>query len=168
MIQIGDRIKNLRDECDWSQQDLARRIEVSKQAISNWERHVAKPDINQLVAIAEVFRVSTDFLLGLEDGPHFVHPQGSIKSRSKHWDWVFQKSYDLTEVLQSKYRFTLEGRILSSDELLYYTELIKTAEVNYRKQQERHEQELSELELEIERLVGKPTGNDNYGTIPLF
>ena len=131
MIRLSDRIKELRTTCEWSQQDLAKRLEVSKQAISNWERDAAKPDINQLVRIAETFRVSADYLLGMEESAYFVHPQGSIQPsefRVKHWDWVFQYSYDLFDVLQSDYRFSINNRILSADELEVYIDLIKVAE----------------------------------------
>jgi len=168
MGHLGDRIKELRTSCDWSQHDLAQRMEVSKQAISNWERDAAKPDVHQLVRLAEVFRVSADHLLGMEVGPHFVHPQGSIKSRAKHWDWVFQKSYDLFDVLKSNYRFTIEGRILSEEELEYYAEIIRISESNYRRNLEKYETQIQELKAEIERLNGSPSGNEPDGQMSIL
>ena len=61
---------DLRKQANLSQEDLAERINVSRQAISKWERGEAYPDIENLVAISRLFDVTLDFLVyGTEDGP---------------------------------------------------------------------------------------------------
>jgi len=46
---------------------LAKKINTTDAAISNWENEINEPKISYLKAIAEFFRVSTDYLLGLEN-----------------------------------------------------------------------------------------------------
>ena len=66
---LGARIKELRKEFGLSQVDLASRMEVTKQTISNWENENIQPSIDMLVGLANVFNVTTDYLLGLDDVP---------------------------------------------------------------------------------------------------
>ena len=66
---MGTRIKELRKEFGLSQVDLAARMEVTKQTISNWENENIQPSIDMLVDLANVFNVTTDYLLGLDDVP---------------------------------------------------------------------------------------------------
>ena len=49
--------------------ELAARMEVTKQTISNWEIENIQPSIDMLVDLANVFNVTTDYLLGLDDVP---------------------------------------------------------------------------------------------------
>ena len=66
---LGSRIKELRKEFGLSQVELAIRMEVTKQTISNWENENIQPSIDMLVGLANVFNVTTDYLLGLDDVP---------------------------------------------------------------------------------------------------
>ena len=66
---LGTRIKELRKEFGLSQVELAMRLEVTKQTISNWENENIQPSIDMLVSLANVFNVTTDYLLGLDDVP---------------------------------------------------------------------------------------------------
>ena len=66
---LGARIKELLTEFGLSQVDLASRLEVTKQTISNWENENIQPSIDMLVDLANVFNVTTDYLLGLDDVP---------------------------------------------------------------------------------------------------
>ena len=64
---LNERIRKLRLERNWSQVDLAKKLNVTKQSVSNWENDNIQPSIEMLVKLAGVFSVSTDYLLGLED-----------------------------------------------------------------------------------------------------
>lgn len=66
---LGNQIRELRLAFGWSQVELARRLNISKQTVSNWENDNIQPSIEMLVHLAEIFRVSTDYLLGREDIP---------------------------------------------------------------------------------------------------
>lgn len=64
---FAERLKELRLEMGLSTTKLGEAIGVSNVAISRWERELRIPNIENLVALAKFFRVSTDFLCGLED-----------------------------------------------------------------------------------------------------
>lgn len=64
---FGDRIKSLRLLRNLNQIQLASELNVSKQAVSNWENNNIMPSIEMLMEIARFFSVSTDYLLELDD-----------------------------------------------------------------------------------------------------
>jgi len=63
-MEFLTRLKDLRRQSGLSQEQLANRIGVSRQAISKWESGTGRPEIEKLVALADVFAVSVDALLG--------------------------------------------------------------------------------------------------------
>ena len=64
---LGQRINELRRACGWNQVELAARLNVTKQTMSNWENDNIQPSIEMLVRISKIFGVTTDYLLGLDD-----------------------------------------------------------------------------------------------------
>ena len=66
---LGQRIGELRAACGWSQVELAKRLRVAKQTVSNWENENIQPSIEMLVRLSNIFGVTTDYLLGLEKTP---------------------------------------------------------------------------------------------------
>lgn len=66
-IEIANRLVNLRKEKGFSQEQLAEKIGVSRQAVSKWERSEASPDTDNLIMLARLYEVSLDELLRTED-----------------------------------------------------------------------------------------------------
>ena len=64
---INERIKQLRQGKGMTQVDLANELGVSKQCVSNWENDYIQPSIEMLIKLAEYFKVSTDYLLGIDN-----------------------------------------------------------------------------------------------------
>ena len=62
-MELGKQIKRYRMEENLSQEELADKVFVSRQTISNWENDKNYPDINSLVLMSEVFHVSLDHLV---------------------------------------------------------------------------------------------------------
>lgn len=62
-MEISKQIKKYRGEQGFSQEQLAQRIYVSRQTVSNWENEKSYPDVNSLVLLSEVFGVSVDNLI---------------------------------------------------------------------------------------------------------
>lgn len=62
---LGQRINELRTALRWSQVELAKRLGVAKQTVSNWENENIQPSIEMLIQLAKLFGVTTDYLLGL-------------------------------------------------------------------------------------------------------
>lgn len=67
LMGSGDRIKDLRKKQNLTQKQLAIKVHVSPQVISNWERGYSTPDSEDLKKIAESLDTSTDYLLGREE-----------------------------------------------------------------------------------------------------
>ena len=66
---LGQRICQLRTALGWSQVDLAARLNVAKQTVSNWENENIQPSIEMLVRLTHIFGVSADYLLELDSIP---------------------------------------------------------------------------------------------------
>lgn len=62
-MTIGEKISRLRIGADISQEQLAEKISVSRQSISKWEMDQALPQIDKILQLCELFRISTDELL---------------------------------------------------------------------------------------------------------
>ncbi|ALO13833.1 HTH-type transcriptional regulator SinR [Salinivirga cyanobacteriivorans] len=64
MLDIGNKIIQLRKQHNLSQSDLAKKIGASRTIVGNYERNTNTPSIEILVKIAKVFNVSVDYLVG--------------------------------------------------------------------------------------------------------
>lgn len=62
-MELGRQIKRYRNEAGISQDELAEKVYVSRQTISNWENDKNYPDINSLLRLSEIFHVSIDILI---------------------------------------------------------------------------------------------------------
>lgn len=60
---LADKIIELRKRAGMSQEELAEKLDVSRQSVSKWESAQSMPDLNRILKIAEIFSVSTDMLL---------------------------------------------------------------------------------------------------------
>lgn len=67
---IGETIKTLRKQRHMTQNEFAKRLDVTQGAVSQWETGLTSPNSFQLQAIAQEFSVSVDYLLGLTHDPH--------------------------------------------------------------------------------------------------
>lgn len=72
---LGEQIKKLRMNKGISQVQLADKLNVTKQSVSNWENEYIMPSVDMLIKIANFFNVSTDYLLGLSE-KHTLNTDG--------------------------------------------------------------------------------------------
>ena len=82
MMIMADKIIQLRKQFGWSQENLADTLGVSRQSVSKWESGNSIPDLNKILKMAEIFGVTTDYLLkddiiavetsGSDSDPHVV------------------------------------------------------------------------------------------------
>lgn len=63
---IADRIKQLRDQNNMTQAELARKLHITRSAVNSWEMGISVPSTALLMDLANLFHVSTDFLLGMQ------------------------------------------------------------------------------------------------------
>lgn len=64
---FGERISNLRISNNWTQVQLAQKLNVSKQTVSNWENNNILPSVEMLIKLSHVFSSTTDYLLALDN-----------------------------------------------------------------------------------------------------
>ena len=64
---IGERIRTLRKEAGLTQRELAELIDMSYSSIQAYEYNKKRPSVPVLCELAELFQVSTDYILGLKD-----------------------------------------------------------------------------------------------------
>ncbi|MBQ4349468.1 MAG: helix-turn-helix transcriptional regulator [Clostridia bacterium] len=63
---LYDIIKELREDAGYSQSQLAKKLDVTRSSVNAWEMGISAPTTQYIVALAKLFHVSTDYLLGLE------------------------------------------------------------------------------------------------------
>lgn len=66
MVDFGNTLKSLRIQNHYTQAQLAERLALTKSVISAYETGLRMPSYEVLIAIARIFKVSTDYLLGVE------------------------------------------------------------------------------------------------------
>lgn len=62
----AEKIKALREARGWTQAELARRMNITRNGVNSWEQGLSMPSPACLVDLAKLFSVSTDYLLGVE------------------------------------------------------------------------------------------------------
>ena len=62
-MQIGEKIKIIRENKKISQENMAKSLHVSYQAVSNWERGKSYPDISNIIMISDLYNISLDELI---------------------------------------------------------------------------------------------------------
>lgn len=67
MIEFGIKLKTLRTKHHFTQESLAEQLNVTKSMISAYENNLRMPSYDILIHIAQIFNVSTDYLLGLNN-----------------------------------------------------------------------------------------------------
>ena len=72
---LADKIINLRKKMLWSQEELADKLDVSRQSVSKWESSQSIPDMDKILKMSRLFGVSTDYLLKDELGETDEAPQ---------------------------------------------------------------------------------------------
>jgi len=66
-MNMADRIQYLRKQKVFSQEELADKVGVSRQAVSKWESEQSTPDLEKIIIMSEIFEVTTDYILkGIE------------------------------------------------------------------------------------------------------
>lgn len=64
---IHERIKNLREQYNYSQADLAKKLNIARTSVLSWENQTSVPSMKHIISMAKLFRISTDYLLEVEN-----------------------------------------------------------------------------------------------------
>ncbi len=66
IIKIGEKICELRNKRDLTQQALAKHMGVTRSSVNAWEMGISIPSVEKIIDLAEFFHVSVDYLLGVD------------------------------------------------------------------------------------------------------
>ena len=83
-MTLGEKLQSLRQRAGMSQDALAERLQVSRQAVSRWERDETMPETDKVVAIADIFDVTTDYLLRPQPESTETEPE-TLPREQKDW-----------------------------------------------------------------------------------
>ena len=64
---IHERIKMLREQYNYSQADLANKLGIARTSVLAWENQTSVPAMKHIIAMAKMFRISTDYLLEVDN-----------------------------------------------------------------------------------------------------
>lgn len=84
-MKIGDKLKEARLKKNMTQEEVAEKIFVSRQSISNWENNKTYPDIGNVIALSDLYEISLDELLKGSDSfmKHLEESTDLVKSNKK-------------------------------------------------------------------------------------
>ena len=103
---FAEKLILLRRKKGWSQEELAEKMDVTRQSVSKWESAQSMPDIEKLIRLSELFGVSTDYLLKEKAEDIFADdpeesPEGTGESApehyEKHWENIHDEVYGSPE-----------------------------------------------------------------------
>lgn len=78
-MTLGEKIYKLRTEQGFSQEALGEKLGVSRQSVSKWETDQSVPELDKIVAISDLFEVSTDYLLKEKEEMYFTTEEPGVK-----------------------------------------------------------------------------------------
>lgn len=102
--KLGIRLKQERERLGLTQEDVAKRVGITAAALSNYERGIRDPDTELLAKLANVYGVSTDYLLGLVDDPNPVQLAANTNEQTKDRlpDWVKSLPPDMQQFVEEE------------------------------------------------------------------
>jgi len=103
-MNIADRIQFLRKQKGYSQEELADKMGVSRQAVSKWESEQSVPDLEKIIVMSDLFEVTTDYLLkGIE--PASVTNKKTIKTLYIAFTFVFAIIAGIWSFTANRFRY---------------------------------------------------------------
>ena len=150
-MNLGERIKALRKQNNLSQEQLAEKLNVSRQAVSKWESNTAYPDISNLILLREIFGVTLDYLV--------------IDNNTTESEYINEdiNSFDNTKLYDIEIKSNTSESKNSSDDKKWYNIKLKTKKSDY---EEGNEEEEDDYEINlilggslIGTAIGMITGN---------
>ena len=84
-MEIGTKLKNARNNANLTQEDIAEKIGVSRQTVSNWENNKSYPDIISVIRLSDIYRISLDTLLKEDENmiKHLDESTNIVKSKNR-------------------------------------------------------------------------------------
>lgn len=68
LFLLADKIRHIREQAGITQAELARKLGLTRSSVNSWEMGLSVPSTQYVIELAKLFDVSTDYLLGMEQG----------------------------------------------------------------------------------------------------
>jgi transcriptional regulator with XRE-family HTH domain len=89
-MTFGEKLQDLRQRAGMSQEGLSEKLNVSRQAVSRWERDETMPEVEKIVVLADLFGVTIDYLLRPEKPSTEKEPDSKAGTKQ---DWIDKLTY---------------------------------------------------------------------------
>lgn len=116
---LAEKIMSLRKQNGWSQEELAEKLDVTRQSVSKWESATSIPDLEKIIKLSQVFSVSTDYLLKddeeiVNSNPSFEQEADTSIGNAKPISMEFASEFmDLTSSISKRFAFAVSRCVLS-------------------------------------------------------
>ncbi|WP_129045042.1 helix-turn-helix domain-containing protein [Companilactobacillus metriopterae] len=110
---FGIRLRNLRNEHNFTQEELAEKIGVSPKTIGTWERETREPPIKTINKLSKIFNVPTDYLLGNSENKSSINNDEVV---------------DMKEAFDGKVVMTYEGKPIPKQDIELMKRLLRIDE----------------------------------------
>lgn len=68
LFSLADRLRTLREMRGVTQAELGRQLGLTRSSVNGWEAGIAVPSTSMIIELAKIFHVTTDYLLGMNNG----------------------------------------------------------------------------------------------------
>lgn len=131
-MEISDRLRVLREEQGYSQNDLAEKLNISRQSISKWELGKSTPDITYFIKLSEIYNITLDELIkgkefqeNIKDNiknNEFKEDKVLMDNESKIYNYELEKEDEFVDhnkikVLNDKLEKESKGKVLGSNNM---------------------------------------------------
>ncbi len=103
-IEIANKLQKLRKENGYSQEELADKLGISRQAVSKWERAESSPDTDNLIILAKLYNVSLDELLSTDESIDEIR-QSTIETNNENHIRLTDDEGQTLEIKDNKIKF---------------------------------------------------------------
>lgn len=135
IMRLSDKIVKLRKTNGWSQEELAEKLNVSRQAISRWEGATAQPDATNILQLSKLFGVTTDYLLNDEyESDNDLPKIKEVRNDGFHQIMIFMITLEVMAlIIQFTTTFILQSAFFSVLSFIPFVAIIGGFEYSYQK-----------------------------------
>lgn len=105
-MNFGKKLLDARKKANLSQEEIAEKLNITRQTVSKWESNETVPNINQVKLLAKIYKISLEELLNynkVDEEIESIIKKTNTKTQDKiNWTKVWSKKYPVLETYQSK------------------------------------------------------------------
>ena len=105
-MNFGKKLLDARKKANLSQEEIAEKLNITRQTVSKWESNETVPNINQVKLLAKIYKISLEELLNynkIDEEIESIIKKANTKTQDKiNWTKVWSKKYPILETYQNK------------------------------------------------------------------